>query len=73
MRILELKILKDKVPANRLFDFIKRFNVVETDESYLNLLSRRKDDNLIFNLFKIPIDSYYLTKKMITNLENLEL
>lgn len=73
MRILELKILNDKVPANRLFDFIKRFNVVETDESYLNLLSRRKDDNLIFNLFKIPIDSYYLTKKMITNLENLEL
>ena len=68
-----MNFLKDKVPANRLFDFIKRFNVVETDESYLNLLSRKEDDDLIFNLFKIPIDSYYLTKKMITNLENLEL
>lgn len=71
MRILELKILKDKVSCSNLFDFIRRFNVIKIDDRYINLLSRKVKDNLIFNLIKLPIDNYYLTPKIINSILNI--
>ena len=71
MRILELKILKDKVSCSNLFDFIRRFNVIKIDDRYINLLSRKEKDNLIFNLIKLPIDNYYLTPKIINSILNI--
>ena len=71
MRILELKVLKDKIPANQLFEFCRNFKVVKTDDEYINLLTKKEKDNPIFDLTGLPIDNYYLTKKDIDSFSNL--
>ncbi len=73
MRILELKVFKDKIPSNQLFDFARKFQVVKADNCYINLLSQTQKNSLIFNYIKLPIDNYFLSLDDIKKLESFPL
>lgn len=63
MRILELKILKDRVPPQRLFQFIRGFSVMEMEG--LKCINITKAEHLVRPLqlvFESPLDNYYLSK-----------
>lgn len=73
MRILELKILKDKIPANSIFEFCRKFNVAKGENHYINLLTKKEKDKPIFDLINLPIDNYYFTDKDIQNFAKFKL
>ena len=73
MRIVEFKTLKDKVPANKLFEFIRKFEVVKCDELYINLLTKNEDFYPIIDAIKLPVDNFYLDKKMFEQCLNLSI
>ncbi len=73
MRILELKILKDKIPANSIFEFCRKFNVAKGENHYINLLTKKGKDKPIFDLINLPIDNYYFTDKDIQNFAKFKL
>lgn len=72
MRIFELKILKDKIPSNQLFEFIRKFNVVSCGDLYINLLTKKEKDNPIFKSIGLPIDNYYLDDNFIESFLNFK-
>lgn len=73
MRIVEFKTLKDKVPANKLFEFVRKFEVVKCNELYINLLTKNEDFYPIIDAIKLPVDNFYLDKKVFEQCLNLSI
>ena len=73
MRIVEFKTLKDKVPANKLFEFVRKFEVVKCNELYINLLTKNEDFCPIIDAIKLPVDNFYLDKKVFEQCLNLSI
>lgn len=73
MRILELKTLKDKVPANKLFEFVRKFEVVKCNDLFINLLTKNEDFSPILDAIKLPVDNFYLDRKAFEQCLNLSI
>ena len=73
MRILGLKTLKDKVPANKLFEFVRKFEVVKCNDLFINLLTKNEDFNPILDAIKLPVDNFYLDRKSFEQCLNLSI
>lgn len=73
MRILGLKTLKDKVPANKLFEFVRKFEVVKCNDLFINLLTKNEDFNPILDTIKLPVDNFYLDRKSFEQCLNLSI
>lgn len=63
LRILELKILKDRIPPQRLMAFIRGYIVMDMDGQ--KCLNATKIEHMVSPLkavFEFPLDNYYLSK-----------
>ena len=75
VRLLELKIFEDKIPASQLFDFMRDYRVTDTGQgSYINNATTSRTFEFIKeNLGLIKLGNLLLKKKDLDNLFSIEL
>ena len=75
IRLLELKIFKDKIPAAQLFEFMRQYKITETqDHSYINNSTYSQTyEEIKEKLGILKLGNLYLTKRDIDNLFKTEL
>lgn len=72
-RIFQFKVLENKYSSEDIYKFFKEFEVIESDNRYINITSKT---NFIFelaDLIKLPINQYYLSHKQIEKVLNYKL
>lgn len=74
MRLIELKIFNDEIPAGQLFEFIRQYNVTKTYENnYINTSTKSSTYEAIKKKLGIAkLGNLYLTKKDIDNIFETE-
>ena len=70
-RLLQIKILKDTVGAEELFDFFKHFRVVKVSPyKYINISQKSNFITQFSHMTKLPLSSYFLTEQEVKNIAN---
>lgn len=70
-RILEFKVLKNKICASKLYEFIHSYAVLkETDSRYINISSSTPTITYLAETFKLPLRNFYLTSEQIKMMLN---
>lgn len=65
-RILEFKVLKNKVCASQLYHFMRSYQIIKGDNNnYINITSLTPTIEKLSETFKLPIKSFYLSPKQI--------
>ena len=75
LRLLELKVFNDELPAGQIIDFIRSYSMTETPEnSYISNATKSSTLNTIKERYSLAnLDNAYLTKKDVDNILNSEL
>ncbi len=75
LRLLELKIFEDKIPAGQIIDFIRHYKITKNyDESYINNSTYSKTfEQIKEKLGLAKLGNLYLTKKDVDLLFETEL
>lgn len=76
LRLLELKVFKDEIPVGQIVEFIRKYQICESEEKgYINIANENtpilKDVKKRYSLSKL--DNVYLSKKDALNILNSEL
>ena len=65
-RILQFKILENKYPASTIYEFMRKFRVVQINSTrYINLLTSSEFVTYLSKKMNQPITNFYLTDKQI--------
>lgn len=70
-RILEFKVLKNKICASQLYEFIHSYAVLkETENRYINISSSTPTITFLAEIFKLPLRNFYLSTEQIKMMLN---
>lgn len=70
-RILEFKVLNNKICASKLYDFMRTYTVLrESDNNYINISSSTPTITLLSEIFKLPLRNFYLSSSQIKMMLN---
>lgn len=65
-RILEFNVLHSKVCASQLYEFMRTYTVLkESGNKYINITSSTPTIKLLSELFKLPLQNFYLSPNQI--------
>ena len=65
-RILEFKVLKNKICASQLYEFSRTYCILkESNGKYINITSSNQTVTLLSEIFKLPLRNFYLTANQI--------
>lgn len=75
LRLLEIKVFKDKLPIGKIVEFIRNYKVTQTiDSSFVNNASKSATLDVIKETLGLSkIDNMFLTKKDVDNILNASL
>ncbi len=70
-RILEFKVLKNKVCFTHLYEFFRTYTVLkETQDRYINVSSSSPTITYLAKTFKLPLNNFYLSSNQIKMMLN---
>lgn len=70
-RILEFKVLRNKICAFELYEFMRTYKVLkESNGNYINISSSTDTIITLANTFKLPLRNFYLSDKQIKMMLN---
>lgn len=72
-RLFQFKVLNDEYSTNEIFDFIKKFKVVESENQYINVTTTSTFIRELDKRLSLPLTNYYLTPSQIKKVLNWKL
>jgi transposase len=72
-RIFQLKILKEKYSSSEIFNFIKKFKVIKTENKYINITAFSDFINDLSKILNLPLTNYFLSETQIKSIFNYTL
>ena len=72
-RIIEFKILENKYNHEKIFDFIRSFEVVKADDKYINITASSELIRFLKDMLSLPLTNYILTDKQLKKILNYKL
>lgn len=70
LRIIELKLFKDEVPMDQIIRFIRNFQVVKTNNDYVNYTRSSDLFPGLIEITKLPLNKKYLSSKDMEKIQN---
>lgn len=69
-RLFQFSVLNNEYSTYEIFDFIRNYKVVKSDNSYINVSKSNDFIISITNRLQLPLRNYYLTEKQIKKVLN---
>lgn len=72
-RLLQFKVLENKFSTSEIYKFIKKFNLTDVDNRFINLTTSSELIDELTIKFDLPLTNYFLSKSQVNSILNYKL
>ena len=69
-RVLQFHILKNEFCSNDIFNFIRNFNLVKKQETYVNMVTTSPILSKLKDMYELPVDAAFLSESVVEKIMN---
>ena len=69
-RVLQFHILKNEFCSNDIFNFVRNFNLVKKQETYVNMVTTSPMLSKLKDMYELPIDAAFMSESVVERIMN---